>query len=205
MPTLLNVQSSPNAHSSGSRAVSKAFVDAFVAAHPGTTVVDLDLSANPPTHIGPDHLRAFFTPPETHEPANTAASDVSNAYVAQLLAADVIVLGTPMHNFGVSSTMKSWIDNILRIGLTFKYTETGGVGLVPPGKKLVIVVGSGGIYSQGPYAAYEHAGNYLRDIMAFIGITDSTILRAEGLTLGPEMMAKGLAEGKAAAIALAAQ
>jgi FMN-dependent NADH-azoreductase len=198
MPTLLNVQSSPNLMSSGSRAVSKAFVDKYVANNPGTKVVDLDLVLNPPKHIGPDHLRAFFTPPETHEAANTAALNTSNAYVDQLLAADVLVLGTPMHNFGISSTMKSWIDNIIRVGRTFKYTESGPVGLVP-GKKVVIAVGSGGIYSDGPFKAFEHAGNYLRDILATLGLTDITILRAEGSALGPEAAARGLAAGIAAA------
>jgi FMN-dependent NADH-azoreductase len=159
--------------------------------------------ANPPSHFSPDHLRAFFTPPETHEPANTAAIADSDAYIAQMLAADVIVLGTPMHNFGISSVMKSRIDNILRIGVTFRYTEQGPVGLVPPGKKLVIVVGSGGIYSDGPYKSFDHAATYLRDILMTIGLTDCTILRAEGTTMGPDMAARALSEGIAAATAAA--
>lgn len=204
MPTILNVQSSPNLWASGSRAVSKAYIDAYVGAHPGTTVIDVDLVANPPPHFGPDHLRGFFTPPDTHEPANAAAVAESEAYIAQVMQADVIVLGTPMHNFGIASTMKSWIDNIVRIGVTFKYTEAGlVVGLVPAAKKLVIVVGSGGVYSEGPYAAFEYAGRYLRDTLGTIGLTDSTILRAEGMTMGPDMAAKGMADGIASATALA--
>ena len=198
MPTLLSVQSSPNLVSSGSRAVSKAFVDKYVAAHPDTRVIEVDLVLNPPPHFGPDHLRAFFTPPEAHAPENTAALQASDAYVAQLMEADVVVLGTPMHNFGVSSVMKSWIDNIIRVGKTFKYSETGPIGLIP-GKKVVIVVGSGGVYSDGPYKSFEHAGNYLRDILATLGLTDVTILRAEGLAMGPEAAAQGLAAGIAAA------
>ena len=203
MPVVLNIQSSPNFYTSGSRAVSKAYIDAYAAAHSGTKIIDVDLVVHPPTHFSPDHLRAFFTPPETHEPANPAAAEASAAYIAQLLNADIIVLGTPMHNFGISSTLKSWIDNILRIGVTFKYTEAGPVGLVPPGKKLVIVVSSGGIYSEGPYSPYDHAATYLRDCLATIGLTDCTILRAEGMTMGPEMAAKGMADGTAAARALA--
>jgi FMN-dependent NADH-azoreductase len=88
--------------------------------------------------------------------------------------------------------------NRIGTGRTFRYTETGRVGLIP-GKKVVIVVGSGGVYSDGPFKSFEHAGNYLRDILATLGLTDMTILRAEGLALGPEAAAKGLAAGVASA------
>ena len=202
MVMLLNIQSSPNMISSASRAVSQVFVDNFVAAHPDTKVVDLDLVSNPPTHFGPHHLRAFFTPAEEHEPDNTAALEASDLYVSQLLEANILVLGTPMHNFGISSTMKSWVDNILRAGKTFNYTETGPVGLLS-GKKVVIVVGSGGIYSDGPMSACEHCGNYLRDILTTIGLSDITIVRAEGLAMGPDAAEKGLADAKAQAQSIA--
>ena len=198
MPTILNVQSSPNLTASASRAVSKSFVDAYLASHPGTQVVDVDLATNPPAHIGPDHMLAFFAPPAAHGPESVAALAVSDQYVAQLMAADVLVLGSPMHNFGIASTMKSWVDNILRAGKTFTYTENGPVGLLS-GKKVVIVVGSGGVYSDGVMKAVEHCGNYLRDVISFIGLTDITILRAEGLAMGPEAAAQGLAAGKAEA------
>jgi FMN-dependent NADH-azoreductase len=198
VPILLNVQSSPNFHSSGSRAVSKAFVEAFAAKHPDFEVIDVDLVKDPPKHVGREHLRAFFMPPETHEPDDAAALEASDAYVEQLISADVIVLGTPMHNLGISSTMKSWIDNIIRVGKTFRYTENGPIGLIP-GKKVVIVVGGGGIYTSGPLKNMEHAGNYLRDILSTLGVTDITILRAEGLALGPGMLEQGVANGEASA------
>jgi hypothetical protein len=95
-----------------------------------------------------------------------------------------------MHDFGIASTPKSWIDHIVRAGKTFKYTATGPVGLIP-GKKVVIVVGSGGVYSQGPYKPFDHASTYLDDILTTLGVTDFTILRAEGVALGPEAAAKG--------------
>ena len=202
MTTLLNIQTSPNIHASVSRAVSKKFVDDYLAANPGTTVIDHDLALSPPSHFGPSHLQAFFASPEDHEPESAEALRVSDAFVDELMEADVVVLGTPMHNFGVSSLMKSWIDNVLRAGRTFKYTEEGPVGLLS-GKKVVIVVGSGGIYSEGPFTGFEHCGNYLRDILTFLGLTDITILRAEGQALGPEMAEKGLADATAAAAELA--
>ena len=198
MPTILNIQSSPNLFSSSSRAVSKAFVDRYLAEHPGSNVIDLDLAVTPPPHFSPDHLRAFFTPPDTHEPANSAALAASDAYIDQMLGADVLVLGTPMHNFGIASTMKSWIDNILRVDKTFRYTETGPVGLVP-NRKVIIAVGSGGYYSDGPFKGFEHAANYLSHILSFIGLIDITVLRAEGQTMGPEAAANGLGAGIAAA------
>lgn len=195
MPTILNVQSSPNMVSSASRAVSKSYIDKYVASHPGTDVIDLDLVSEPPSHIGPFHLQAFFAPPDEHGPEAVAASEVSDRYITQLINADVLVLGTPMHNFGIASTMKSWIDNILRAGKTFNYTENGPVGLLSD-KKVIVVVGSGGIYSDGHMKGFEHCGNYLRDILAIVGITDVTILRAEGLAMGPEAAEQGLAAGQ---------
>jgi len=196
MPTILNVQSSPNLNSSASRAVSQSFIDAYLTSHPGTEVINIDLATNPPAHIGPDHLLAFFAPSDAHGPESVAALAVSDQYIAQLTSADVLVLGTPMHNFGIASTMKSWVDNILRAGKTFKYTENGPVGLLS-GKKVVIAVGSGGVYSDGIMKNFEHCGNYLRDIFSFIGLTDITILRAEGLAISPEAAQQGLAAGQA--------
>lgn len=198
MPTILNIQSSPNLTSSASRAVSKSFIDAYLASHPDTAVIDLDLVTNPPAHIGPDHVLAFFAPPEAHGPGSIAALAVSDQYIAQLMSADVLVLGTPMHNFGIASTMKSWIDNILRAGKTFNYTENGPVGLLS-GKKVIIAVGSGGVYSDGIMKGFEHCGHYLRDILSLIGLTDITILRAEGLAMGPEAAEQGMAAGLAEA------
>ncbi len=203
MPTILNVQSSPNLATSGSRAVSSAFIEAYVANHPDTKVIDLDLVTHPPSHLGVDHLGAFFAPPESHTPGHAAAAKASDAYLAQVFAADVIVVGTPMHNFGIASTLKSWIDHIVRAGKTFKYTANGPVGLIP-GKKAVIVIGSGGIYSEGPFKAFDHASTYLKDILSLLGITDFTILRAEGGALGPEAAAKAIPDGIEAAVKAAA-
>jgi FMN-dependent NADH-azoreductase len=198
MTTLLNIQSSPNLASSASRAASKVFLEKYLANHPGAKVVDLDLAVNPPPHLGVHHLGAYFAPPEAHTPENKAALEASNAYVDQLLAADLVLIGTPMHNFSIASVLKSWIDNIARAGRTFKYTDTGAVGLLT-GKKVVIIVGSGGVYSAGPYQAYEHAANYLKAILGLLGLTDVTVVRAEGLALGPEAAAKGVAAAATAA------
>lgn len=203
MTKILNVQSSPNLQGSASRAISAAFIESLIAANSNATVETLDLATNPPSHYSPSHLGAFFGPPETHGPEQHEAISISDTYIDQLIASDIVVLGTPIHNFGVASTMKSWIDHILRAGRTFQYTETGPVGLLSD-IRVVVAVGSGGVYSEGPMAAMEHCGNYLRDIMAITGLTDTTILRAEAQAMGPEAAADGLARGKAEAEALAA-
>jgi FMN-dependent NADH-azoreductase len=203
MPMLLNIQSSPNLTSSASRAASQAFIDRYVALHPDVMVVDIDLVLNPPVHIGTDHLGAFFAPPEFHSARNTAALMASEAYLAQLFVADIIVIGTPMHNLGIASVLKSWIDNVLRIGRTFKYNEMGiPVGLLPPGKKVVLVVAAGGIYSTGPMAQLEFAARYLTSIFNFMGVSDIQTIWAEGTTTSAAETK--LVEALAAAEAMAA-
>lgn len=203
MATLLNIQSSPNIETSASRAVSKVFVESYVSLHPGTSVIELDLVASPPDHLNQHHVGAFFAPPEAHSPENAAALKNSDRYVDQLMAADVVVLGSPMHNFGVASVMKSWVDNVVRLGTTFRYNEVGAVVGLMPQKKIVIVVGCGGVYSEGPMQPLDHAARYLADIFGFLGMTDVTVIHAEGLAMGPDMAAKGLAAAKSKAEAAA--
>ena len=108
-----------------------------------------------------------------------------------MLAADTLVIATPLINFGISSTLKSWLDNVLRAGRTFRYTEAGPEGLAK-GKKAYIVVASGGVYSEGPAAAMNHADPYLRTALGFIGITDVEVIRVEGVALGPDAAEKAV-------------
>ena len=203
MPRILNVQSSLNIESSASRSASKVYIDRYVAANPDSVVVDLDLVANPPSHLSTHHLAGLFGPPP-HAPESAEALKTSEAYLQQLFDSDVIVVATPMHNLGISSTLKSWIDNLVRRGRTFIFDENGqAIGLVPSSKRLVIVVASGGIYSAGPMAVVDHASSYIKDVFNFMGVSDVSIVRAEGQTMGPDMATKGLANAWAEAQALA--
>jgi FMN-dependent NADH-azoreductase len=201
---ILSIQSSPNLAGSASRAVSTAFLDRYQTTHPDSRVQLVDLVALPPLHYSTDHLGAFFAPIESHSAASSAALAASNGYIDQLDLADVVVLGTPMHNFGVSSVMKSWLDNICRLGRTFYYTEHG----LPEGlleqKKIVIVVSSGGVYGNGPMAGFDHAAPHLVSVFQFLGMRDISVIRAEGLAMGPDAAARGLAAAVSAAPALAA-
>ena len=106
----------------------------------------------------------------------------------EFLAADVIVIGTPMYNFGVPSSLKAWIDRVVRAGVTFKYGANGPEGLVT-GKSLVILSSRGGVYSNTDWGrALDHQEQYLQDVLGFLGVKDCTRIRAEGTSMGPDML-----------------
>jgi FMN-dependent NADH-azoreductase len=205
MTRILNVQSSPYLEKSASRSVSKSYLDRYIAAQPDTVIVDLDLVANPPAHLGPHHMTGLFKPPP-HSPESAAAREISEAYLKQVFDADVLLVATPMHNFAVSSTVKAWIDYIVIAGRTFRIDERGqAFGLIPSDKKLVIVVASGGVYpAAGPAWAPDRAtSSYIEDVFNFMGVTDVSIIRAEGQIMGSVTAEKELAEARAKARALA--
>lgn len=200
---LMNIQSSPNP-ASASRAISSVFIEQYCQSHGPVDLVDLDLAIAPPRHVGSDHLAAYFAPAEYHTPENAEALRGSDAYIAQLVAADVLVIGTPMHNLGVASVLKSWIDNVCRIGRTFKYDETGTpVGLLAPNKRAIIVIGSGGIYSKGPMQSFDYAAPYLSAVLRLMGVYDITVIHAEATTLRQELAESCMAAAREAAIAAA--
>jgi FMN-dependent NADH-azoreductase len=122
---------------------------------------------------------------------------LSDDLVAELLKADTIVLGAPMYNFSVSSTLKAWIDHVARVGLTFKYTETGPVGMVQ-GKKVYVFTSRGGVYSQGPAKSMDFHETYLRAVLGFIGLSDITFIHTEGLAMGEAAVADALTQTRQA-------
>jgi FMN-dependent NADH-azoreductase len=134
-----------------------------------------------------------MTPSEQQSDAEKAALARSNQLTDELLAADVLVLAAPMYNFAIPSTLKAWLDHVLRAGLTFKYTDTGPQGLLT-GKRAFVLTARGGIYAG---SALDHQEPYLRQALAFIGIHDVQFIHAEGLNLGAEFSEKGLAKAKA--------
>ncbi|MCY1415924.1 FMN-dependent NADH-azoreductase [compost metagenome] len=138
-------------------------------------------------------------PADQHSESESAALQRSNLLTEELLAADVLVLAAPMYNFGIPSTLKSWLDHVLRAGVTFKYTENGPQGLLS-GKRAVVLTSRGGIYAGGPL---DHQEPYLRQAMAFIGIHDVTFIHAEGLNMGGEYAEKGIAKAKSQLAAVA--
>ena len=203
MTRILLIQSSSNLSSSVSRDLSEGFVRDYRAAHPEATVTGRDLVSNPVPHVGVDLLGAMFGKPEALNEDQAVALALSNTLIDEIEGASLIVIGVPMYNFSIPSALKAWIDHVVRAGRTFEYTANGPKGLVT-GKKLVLFLAAGGVYSDGPYKPYDFQETYLRTILGFIGITDVTIIRAEGLALGTETASGAVADARTHASAIAA-
>jgi len=184
--------------STGKASVSSALVAEAVAQlrAAGAKIVSRDLGVNPLPHLTEDSTAAI----RGAEPANDAqkaARALSDAAVAEIKAADLIVIGSPMYNFGISSTLKSWFDHIARAGVTFSYTEAGPKGLLT-GKRALVIESRAGMYSEGPAKPMDSQEPYLRTVLGFLGITDVTFVRAEKLAFGPEARDAALAGAKTA-------
>jgi FMN-dependent NADH-azoreductase len=199
---LLHVDSSILGRGSVSRDLSAHVVATFRSRHPGLTVTRLDLVATPIGHLTAAHLAAAQGAPVDEALKSDVA--IGQAALEAFLAADIVVIGAPMYNLGVPSQLKAWIDRISIAGKTFHYGEHGPVGLCG-GKKLVIASSRGGVYSEGSSAAlFDHQETYLKAAFGFLGITDITFIRAEGVMMGPEARSVAVASAKKDTAALAA-
>ena len=190
MSRILYVCSSPRGSASYSNRVAARVIRELRQANPQTTVTVRDLAQDPLPHVDVDFVAATRSadgPPTKRQGAILAQSD---ALVAELLAADIIVIAAPMINFSVTTTLKSWFDYIVRAGRTFSYSEAGPKGLVT-GKRVIVVSASGGIYS-GENAAFDFQVPWLRNILGFLGMTDVEVIRIEGTAFGPEAADKAL-------------
>lgn len=176
---ILHLISSPRAGASFSIRLGNGLVQKLQAAYPGSTVRVHDLATNPFPHLEESHLDAFNAPVQAHSPAQQAAVRHSDEAIEELRWADTIVIGVPMYNFNIPSTLKAWIDHIARARITFRYTAGGPEGLVL-GKKVYLAASSGGIYSKGPGAANDFGVPYLKNVLGFLGMRDVTVVRVEG-------------------------
>ncbi len=180
MASLLKIDVSPRGDYSYSRQLGSAFLAGWTSANPDGTVVVRDLAIDPPPYLDLPWIAGAFTPPDQHTPEYTAALKPSNAIIAEVQAADHILITTPMYNFQVPAVLKAWIDHLVRVGVTVNYTESGPVGALK-GKKVTVIVASAGAYPAGePSAAYNMLTPYLKHILGFIGLTDVTFLEAGG-------------------------
>ncbi len=182
-----------NGQGSQSTRLASELVEQLRAAHPGATLTLRDLTANPHPALDEATLGALFTPAEARSAEQHARVALDHALIEEVKAADVIVIGVPMVNFGITSQLKSWIDAIAKAGVTFTYTATGPVGLIE-GKKVYAVLARGGIYRDQPH---DTQVPYLRQTLAFLGITDVEFIYAEGLAMGPDAEAKALSSARA--------
>jgi FMN-dependent NADH-azoreductase len=204
MSSILLLTSSPRAESL-STPIAVELAEKLKNQNPGSVLVRRDLAASPLPHIDDLFTGAIRKPAEARTAEEVAAVKTSDELVNELFAADTIVVSTGLINFNIYSSLKTWIDNVARAGLTFKYTESGPVGLLT-GKKVYVVLTSGGVYSQGPAAPLNHAVPYLKSVLGFLGITDIETIYVEGLAFGPEAAEKAIdaAKTRVQEIALAA-
>ena len=164
----------------------------FVAQFPAARVVTRDLARNPLPHLDAERFGAFLAKPEARTPAQAAVLAESDALIAELKAADTIVIGLPMYNFGLPTQLKAYFDHVARAGVTFKYTEKGAVGLLG-GKRAYVFAARGGLYQGTPR---DTQTPYVRDFLAFLGITDVEFVYAEGLAIGEASKSASLAEAR---------
>ena len=180
MHKLLHVDSSPLYGRSISRELTAAFVTQWKASHPDGRVVERDLNATAISPITAEWVGAAYTPEDARTPQQKELLSLSDALLAELEQADEYVVGAPMHNFGVPSVLKLWIDQIARVGRTFSYSEGTPKGLIV-GKKATFIIATGGIYgAQTQMASFNFVEPYLRSVFGFLGLTDATFLTAGG-------------------------
>lgn len=178
LKNILHIISSPRADESISLKLGNAIVARLRDTHFDAEVKEVNLSENPFPHLNTSLVQAIAGLSEDAE-QQALLLERSDKAVKDLLEADTVVISLPFLNFGVPSVLKSWLDHIIRAGLTFSYGANGPIGLVT-GKKVYLAMASGGVYSEGPMQAYDHAIPYLTDVLSFLGLTDISVIRAEG-------------------------
>jgi FMN-dependent NADH-azoreductase len=194
MTTILQINSAARSQGANSTLLLDELTDKLQVSNPGAQVVVRNLQAEPLPHLDDSILGAFFTPADQRTPEQAALSARSEALIAELQAADIIVIGAPMYNFGISSQLKTYFDFIARAGITFQYTANGSEGLVK-GKKVFVVSARGGKYLGTPD---ESQTTYLKSFLDFLGMTSATFIYAEGLAMGPEAVSAALAGAREA-------
>jgi FMN-dependent NADH-azoreductase len=186
---ILHIDASPQGGASISRQLTAAVVERLKQDNPSATVNHRDLIATPVSHLSGELLQVLrpapgSTPPSA--PTLLAEAEQTEKLLSELLDADVVVIGAPMFNFSIPSQLKAWIDRVAQAGRTFRYTAEGPVGLAV-GKKAIVVSTRGGFYAGTAYeAAMDHQEAYLRTVLNFLGITDVTYVRAEGVAVSAE-------------------
>lgn len=199
MSCVLIIESSARQQDSVSRQLTRDFIEQWQAAHPADSISVRDLAVNPVPHLDANLLGGWMKPQEQRSSDELQALARSNELTDEVLAADVLVLAAPMYNFAIPSTLKAWLDHVLRAGITFKYTPTGPQGLLT-GKRAFVLTARGGIHAG---AVTDHQEPYLRQVLGFIGIHDVTFIHAEGLNMSGDFHEKGLNQAKAQLAAVA--
>ncbi len=187
MNNLLIINSSPRSNSV-SRRLTRHFAEEWKAKHPDTRVVERDLTANALPFVDEQWIQASYTPPAQQTPEQREALGLSDVLIDELMDADVILLGVPMHNFSIPASLKAWIDLVVRAGKTFSYGDKGPKGLLASDKHVVAIVSRGGAYNSGSAAAsFDFQVPYLRHMLGFVGLADITVIDADKQAFGAEL------------------
>ena len=188
MKTLLQIRSSIFSDNGQSSLLANRFIESWKKANPGAKVFVRDLALEPVPHLDGARFGAFLAKPEARTSEQAEVVRYSDALIQEVKDADVVVLGLPMYNFGIPSTLKAYFDHIARAGITFKYTEKGPVGLLT-GKEVFVFAARGGLYAGTPR---DTQTGYVRDFLAFIGLDDIEFVYAEGLAISPQSKEQSL-------------
>ena len=183
---ILQITSSVRGNDSESTRVTDLIVNKLVSGNPDAKVVRRDVGAQPHPLLDGAAVGALFTPADQRSAEQAARVALDDALIAEAQAADVIVIGAPMYNFGMPVQLKNWFDAIARSGVTFRYTETGPEGLLK-NKKVYVATARGGVYPVEADPQVPH----IRMLLNFLGLTDHTFIYSSGLNMGPEAAAKG--------------
>lgn len=194
MSTLLQLNTSIFSSGGQSSRLADQFVAAWRAQNPKGEVILRDLGRDPVPHLDAGRFQSFSAKPGERSAEQRAVVAYSDALVGELKRAQVIVLGLPMYNFGVPSTLKAYFDHIARAGVTFRYTDNGSVGLLT-GKKAYVFAARGGVYAG---TALDTQTGYVRDFLRFVGIEDVEFIYAEGLNINEASKQAGLAQARSA-------
>jgi len=179
MKKVLNIISSVKGDDSFSIKLSNAVLDKITSIYPDSIIHTHDLSKSPFPHLEESVFTSFYTPQEKRTEQHKEAIFHSDEAIKELMESDILVIGVPLYNFGIPSTLKAWIDHVARSGVTFRYTDGRPEGLVK-NKKVYLAIASGGVYSEGPMKSYDFTEPYLRAVLGFIGLTDIATFRVEG-------------------------
>jgi FMN-dependent NADH-azoreductase len=184
MTKVLIIDSAATGEASVSRKLTAEFADHLLKVRPGVQIVRRDIGRAPIPHLTEETVGAIRGAPAETEAAE-AALGLSDTLIHELREADLIVIGAPMYNFGMPSTLKAWFDHVLRARVTFQYTETGPEGLIK-GKKAIVIETRAGFYSEGPAAAMDSQEPHIRTLLGFMGVDDVNFVRVEKLAFGAE-------------------
>jgi FMN-dependent NADH-azoreductase len=183
MTKALFISSSANGDASVSNKLASELQERLKAVYPDIAIKTRDIGSDPVPHLVPETVAGIRAEPQTT--AERQARDLSDEFIAELQESDLIVIGAPMYNFGIPSTLKSWFDHVLRARVTFRYTENGPEGLLKD-KKAIVIESRAGVYSEGPTSIMDSQEPHLRTLLGFIGITDVAFVRVEGLAFGED-------------------